>query len=127
MLIHALTSQFKNSTFQRISLRIVALGCFIFLLGFSGFGQTLGTSGTIQGTVLDPSGAAIKGATVKIQNPVSGYESSLQNDSSGQFRFDIMPFNSYHLSVCAAGFKTAAQDVTVRTSLPVHLKLSLQI
>jgi hypothetical protein len=127
MLIHALTSQFKNSTFQRISLRIVALGCFIFLLGFSGFGQTLGTSGTIQGTVLDPSGAAIKGATVKIQNPVSGYESSLQTDSSGQFRFDNVPFNPYHLSVSAPGFQTAAQDVTVRTSVPVHLKFSLQI
>ena len=42
-------------------------------------GQTLGTSGTIQGSVLDPTGAAVVGASVQIHNPVSGYKLPIEN------------------------------------------------
>ena len=51
------------------------------------FGQGLGSSGTIQGSVLDPSGGALQGATVKIRNAVSGYERSTVTDDAGRFAF----------------------------------------
>ncbi len=91
------------------------------------FGQALGTSGTIQGTVLDPSGAAVAGATVMIQNPVSGYVRSTTTSSTGQFEFQNVPFNPYHLTVTQKGFQPAVQDVSVRSGLPVQLKITLQI
>ena len=40
-------------------------------------------SGSIHGTVLDPSGAAITGATVEIQNPVSHYSQSVKTERRG--------------------------------------------
>ena len=55
-------------------------------------------SGTVRGTVLDPSGAVIKGATVEIHNPVSQYDQTAQTDSEGRFEFDNVPLNNYHLA-----------------------------
>ena len=106
-----------------------ALFAFMLLsfLGVFAFGQTLGSSGKIQGTVLDPSGAVIKGATVEIHNPVSGFDRTASTDDSGKFEFTDVPFNPYHLSVTANRFQLAQQDVSVRTSVPIDLKITLQI
>src|SRR5580692_7659502 len=84
-------------------------------------------SGTVRGSVLDPSGAVVMGATVEIQNPVSRYDKSVQTDSQGNFEFDNIPYNNYHLSASAKGFQGGEQDVNVRSPLPVEAKLSLTI
>src|SRR5580658_9027289 len=69
----------------------------------SAFAQT-GNSGSISGAVTDPSGAAIPGATVQIQNPVSGLNRSTTTDATGNFSFPNVPFNPYHLTVQGNGF-----------------------
>src|ERR1700728_2613552 len=84
-------------------------------------------AGTVRGTVLDPSGAAITGATVEIQNPVSRYNKTVQSDSQGNFEFDNVPYNNYHVSASAKGFQGGEQDVNVRSPLPVEAKISLKI
>jgi hypothetical protein len=84
-------------------------------------------AGTIRGSVLDPSGAAIKGATVQIQNPVSHYTQSTQTDGLGNFEFDNVPFNNYHTTADAQGFQTGTEDVNVRSTVAVDLKYSLKI
>jgi hypothetical protein len=86
-----------------------------------------GSSGTIRGSVLDPSGAVVKGAVVEIQNPVSQLSRSTATDSQGNFAFGNVPFNNYHLTASASGFQVAIQDVNVRTSVPVELKINLEI
>lgn len=102
------------------------IACLISLSVTSAFGQNL-SSGTIRGTVLDPSGAAVKGATVEIQNPVTGYSRTAQTDDQGNFEFTNVPYNPYHLSVTAAGFGTTQEDVDVRTPVPIELKVSAKI
>ena len=77
--------------------------------------------------MLDPSGAAIVGATVTIHNPVSGYERATTTDSAGNFTFPNVPFNPYHLTVSAAGFAEHAQDVEVRSSVPESVKVSMAV
>ena len=84
-------------------------------------------SGTIRGTVLDPSGAAVSGSTVEIENPVSHYNRSAQTDNQGHFEFDNVPFNNYHTTAAAQGFQTGTEDVTVRSTVPVDLNYSLKI
>jgi hypothetical protein len=84
-------------------------------------------SGTIRGTVLDPSGSAIPGATVEIQNPVSRYDKSTKTDGQGNFEFDNIPYNNYHLSSSSAGFQGSEQDVNVRSPLPLEVKVTLTI
>jgi hypothetical protein len=84
-------------------------------------------SSTLSGTVLDPSGAAAPGATVKIVNPVSQYERSTITDDQGHFKFTNVPFNPYHLSVASPGFQDIDQDVRINTSVPIDLKLHLKL
>ena len=86
-----------------------------------------GNSANINGTVLDASNAAVVNATVKIHNPVSGLDRTTMTDASGAFSFSNVPFNPYHLDVTAKGFDVYSQDVDVRSSVPVTLKISLKV
>ena len=92
-----------------------------------GIARAQGLSGTLQGTVVDPSGASVPGAAVQIQNPVSGYMRESKTDSNGNFSFVNIPFNPYHLSVSAQGFTNFTQDVDVKSSVPSVLKVSLKL
>jgi len=93
---------------------------------FSAVPQSV-ASGTVEGTVTDPSGAVVAGATVEIRNPLTGYMQMSVTDSMGVFRFTNLPFNNYHVEVMQTGFETAAQDVPVRTAVPISVKLSLSV
>ena len=101
------------------------------LLGWLGFGSSVhaqvGNSGTIQGTVNDPSGAVVANATVNIHNVVSGFDRTTTTDNSGSFNFTNIPYNPYHLSVTAPGFASQAQDVDLRSAVPVTLKIALAL
>jgi hypothetical protein len=70
-----------------------------------------GSSGTIEGVVKDPSGAAVVGATVEIKDPVSGYLKTTNTNSEGAFRFSNVPFNPYHMTMeTLAGLSTLAES-----------------
>lgn len=86
-----------------------------------------GSAGTVRGSVVDPSGAAIAGATVRIENPVSHYNQAAKTDSQGNFAFVNIPYNNYHLSAAAAGFQTGVADADVRSPLPLDVKIGLNI
>ncbi len=84
-------------------------------------------SASISGTVLDSSGAVVPNATVEIHNPVSHFDRSTTTDGSGRFSFANVPFNPYHLSVTGTGFAPYAQDVEVRSAVPLDIKINLQV
>ncbi|HEY1948171.1 MAG TPA: carboxypeptidase regulatory-like domain-containing protein [Bryobacteraceae bacterium] len=97
-------------------------------LGSPGFAQSISSgSGTVRGTVLDPTGAAIPGATVQISNPVSSYNRTTQTDSQGNFEFDNIPYNNYHSTASAHGFQTTERDLNIRSTVPVQLKIGLTV
>ena len=85
------------------------------------------TSGSITGTVADPSGAVVAGASVQINNPVSGLDRSTKTDSKGNFSVPNIPFNPYHMTVSAAGFAASAQDVDVRSSIPLNVNVTVSV
>lgn len=89
--------------------------------------QSGGNSTSVTGTVLDPSGAVVPDAVVSIHNPVSQYERSATTDDKGAFTIPNVPFNPYHLSVNAPGFSPYAQDIDVRSLVPLNLKLTLKV
>ena len=84
-------------------------------------------SGTIEGTVVDPTGGVVVGATVEIRNPITGFQQMVLTDASGMFRFTNIPFNPYHLQVTQQGFSPAAQDVNVRATVPISVKITLAV
>src|SRR5512143_1798336 len=112
----------------RISCRDALQGLAVCLLfAFApAVGQTL-SSGTIRGTVLDPSGAVVAGATVEIQNPVTSYERTALTNEQGSFELANVPFNRYHFAVSAPGFENFQKDVDVHTSVPIEVKVELHI
>jgi len=75
-----------------------------------------GTSGSLNGTVTDTTGAVISGATVTVLGPVSGFNQTTQTDTSGQFHLSNLPFNRYHIAVSGKGFQGSSQDAAVRSA-----------
>src|SRR5882724_2612882 len=107
--------------------QLIMLPLTVFIFCLVGWSQSLGNAGTISGTIVDPNGAVVRGATVTIQNPVTGYKRTVTTDDSGAFRFNDVPFNNYHLSVSATGFALAHQDVNVRSLVAVDAKIALTV
>jgi hypothetical protein len=81
----------------------------------------------VSGTVVDPSGAVVVGATVEMRNPVSGFTRTTVTDVKGNFSFPNVPFNPYHLTVTKQGFASSAQDVDVRSVVPTNLNINLTV
>src|ERR1035438_3829472 len=73
------------------------------------FGQASAINGEINGTVTDPSGAAISNATVQIGNTDTGFKLSTKTGESGLYRFTVLPLGTYKIAVQAPGFATDEQ------------------
>ena len=108
---------------------VVAIALAIFCSALCVIGVSAQTTGstTLTGVVADPTGAVVPGATVEIRNPVSEFTRTATTDSAGKFSFANVPSNPYHLSVSMQGFAPYAQDVDVRSAVPMSLKVTLQI
>ncbi len=66
--------------------------------------------GSISGTVTDPQGAVVSGATVKAINEATSATLTTTSDSSGSFHFNLIPVGTYKVEMTAAGFKTTVQN-----------------
>jgi len=109
-------------------LRFLSFFVLAFLLG-PGLvaAHSQGSSGGISGTVVDPSGAVIPGAVVKIANPISGYSRIVKTDGHGQFQFFNIPLNPYRLTATLHGFATITRSVEVNSAVPISLSLQLGV
>jgi hypothetical protein len=108
-----------------ILLLLVVLIVAVFALSYNAAAQ--GTSGTIQGVVKDPDGAVVPNAKVAISYGVSGFHQETTTGDVGDFRFSNVPFNTYHMVVTAKAFAPFAQDVDVRSAVPVALDVPLKL
>ena len=72
--------------------------------------------GAVQGHVQDQQNKAIAGATVKLHNPSTAFERTVQTDSSGNYSFIGVPLTgSYVVTVTAPQFQQAEQkDIYLR-------------
>ncbi len=82
--------------------------------------------GSVSGTVTDPSGAVVPGATVTIKNS-TGFNQTGKSDSKGVYAINGIPPGSYDISVAAPGFKAfAAPGVSVPAGDVLPLDASLE-
>ena len=86
------------------------------------------TTGRINGTVKDPQGAVLPGATVTATSPALQGSQTQVTDQDGVFRFLSLPPGRYTVKVDLAGFRAAEQpDVQVGLDRSVDLQLTLQL
>ena len=83
-------------------------------------------TGSITGTITDPSGAVVSGAKVTLTNEGTGASLSVNTGTDGGFTFSPVRIGSYRLEATAQGFKTVSQTnivVNVSANVLVNLKL----
>ena len=84
--------------------------------------------GTISGTVMDQSKAALPGATVTARNEGTGAVREAVTDAAGRYTMPLLPIGSYTISASMAGFQTQERSkvlLEVQQSLTLDLTLSL--
>ena len=98
----------------------------VLALALSAGAQTQITSGVIQGTVMDESGAVVPGATVTVKNLDTNFEQTAETDSFGRFVFLQLRSGPYTLRVVKSGFATIVQEnlsLTVGQTIPLSFSL----
>jgi len=109
-----------NKTFRHLFLTV-------FVLSLSAVAQDI--SGTIQGTVLDPSKAAVPNAKVTVTNTARNQEvRTFVTDSSGNYSLPVLPVGTYSIRVEANGFRTQTLTgiiLNVNDNLKVNIGLEL--
>jgi hypothetical protein len=86
------------------------------------------TTGGIQGTVKDPSGAVIPSAMVTVTTPTLVGSKSTTTDAAGYFRFANLPPGKYTIVIKAQGFDTLKQEnVTLEVGHLPTLALTLNV
>src|SRR5580704_19125980 len=102
--------------------------CFA-LLFFAGMALAqVGGTGSIEGTVTDPSGAAVAGASVTATNVATGAVTARKTTDAGFFVLPLLPAGEYTVTVTATGFEALTQShVIVDALATVGVNPKLQI
>jgi hypothetical protein len=90
------------------------------------FGQTL-TTGSISGTVLDPSHAVVPNATVNLKSLDTGATASTVSSSTGGYTFSLLKPGSYQVAVKQTGFAETAQNVQVQVGQTTKADIDLAV
>ena len=90
------------------------------------FSQTSSTS--LRGTVTDPSGSVVSGATVTLENTESNTKRTVITSIQGDYQFLFLPPGTYSLTVATAGFERYEQtglQLLVNTPATANIRLKL--
>jgi hypothetical protein len=106
-------------------MKLRLLMVFVLLSAAMLMGQTF--RGTILGTVTDPSGAVVAGATVKVRNVATGLERATATSADGSYAVPELPIGTYSVTVSQTGFQTfvvtgVAVDVATERRVDAALK-----
>src|SRR6478736_1455415 len=115
--------------FKMFTLRRTAL---LALIGFAftslAVGQTQITTGVIQGTIFDQSGAVLPGADVVATNVNTQAAATQKTDGDGRFVFLSLSPGGYSVTASKAGFsKLVQKDVILTVGQALNLKITLKI
>jgi hypothetical protein len=103
----------------------VLFALFVLTIPFSLSAQTV--TGSVGGTVTDPTGAVVPNAQVIVHSTATGVDSQATANSAGVYNIQFLPIGQYEVTVSATGFATAkypafALEVNQIAKVDVHLK-----
>src|SRR5262245_63912132 len=92
---------------SRVPISIASVGLFILMMCLTAFGQV---TSSLSGTVTDPDGAVVSGATVVVKNDDTGAEFRVTVSSSGIYTVPSLGTGTYTVTVTATGFKQVTEQ-----------------
>ena len=109
-------------TFRRMALTLV------FLLAVSGSALAQADRGAIVGTVRDPTGAVVPGASVIVTNKATDVALTTVTNNAGEYQaLGLLP-GDYTVRVTAAGFQTAIEtDIAIHVQSRVEVNITLKV
>ena len=107
---------------MRVLNRVVLVGLLVLLVTVTG--RAAGVA--VQGTIVDPAGSVIPGATVELLIGTR-VTAKVVSAADGTFRFADVAAGSYDIRVTLAGFRQTQTTITVGTTAPPPLQLKLLI
>ncbi len=109
----------------RTALTLIIIGIAVLSLSLSA--QTTVSTGSIQGTVSDPSGALVGGAKVTISHKSTGRVITVPTTSAGAYTSGALTPGDYTVRVEAQGFKTSEAALTVQVGVTTPGNVKLQV
>src|SRR5215472_2955609 len=101
----------------------------ILLFGLAGILAAQDISGTIDGTILDPTGAPVPNAKVTVTNTDRNqHVRTITTDATGTYSAPFIPVGRYNIKVEANGFRTANRSdivLNVRDDLKINITLEV--
>ena len=84
--------------------------------------------GSLQGTVVDPSGETVIEANIILVDLVNGAQRTATTDAAGTFGFVQLNPGNYRLEISKEGFRTHVEErVSVLVATPTHLDIHLEL
>jgi len=111
-----------------LKIQVRAALVFAVVLAISNVALRAGTTGSISGTITDPSGSVLPGARLILTNVLQGVQIKTSSDAKGVYTFPSLPVGQYSLLVESQGFKTqtrAGLRIDLDSALHVDLRLEL--
>jgi hypothetical protein len=118
---------FKRSVGPAGSFVWLALAITLLLSSTLLLAQTTVGTGSVQGTVTDPSGAVVSGAKVVITNQATGQSQSLATNASGAYTSGALDPGSYKVQVTAKGFSSVSEALTVQVGNTSTANIKMQL
>src|SRR5688572_10393644 len=106
---------------------LIILSLMFFLFQFSApvsFVQT--TTSTIEGTVTDPNGAVVAGATVKASGATLATERTTTTDTEWRYRLTALPAGTYTITVSQTGFSVHTSNIELTLNRIARFDLQMQ-
>src|SRR5579862_1950270 len=101
-----------DMTVKRLITGLIAVLVIAAVMAPSMMAQSL-ISGDLTGTVTDPSGAVLSGATVAIKSDATGAARTTTTSSNGTYRFSLLQPGTYTVTVTASGFNKSEAKANV--------------
>ncbi len=118
---------FRSRPVLHVALLFVA-AAFLAQFSFSLFAQNMASTASVSGTVSDPQGARVAGATLTLASPDQGITRKFTTTSTGTFSFSLLPPATYILKISVAGFAPFEQDgIVLAVGQAVELNPTLAV
>ena len=113
---------------RRLFSSIPAIAWAVFLTVLMHFAAFAQVTASLSGTVTDPNGAVVSGATVSVKNTASGSEFKTVTSSQGLYNVPSLGAGTYVVVVSATGFKSVTvQGVEIDAGTPATANVALEV